>query len=44
MWTSRQRGVPERGAIYLTSELGLVQEKQAGLCPQAGGTEPEGKK
>lgn len=44
MWTSRQREVPERVAIYLTSELGLVQEKQAGLCRQVEGTETEGKK
>lgn len=44
MSTSRQREVPERVAIYLISELGLVQEKHAGLCRQAEGTETEGKK
>lgn len=42
MWTSREREVPERVAIYLTSELGLVWEKQAGLCLQAEGSKTEG--
>ena len=44
MWTSGQREVPEGTAIYLTSQLGLLQENQAGLCHQAEGGETEGKK